>query len=218
MFLFLCSNGFDDIGNLEEDDKLMVIEKMKADHLKKLSKEIGLPVSGKKADVKERIRKHLIDQSNGCTSEVSPADHLETMNLEELQDTAKSRNLEALGSREELLDRIRKDIAFANGIIDTAPPGRDIQSILEELAATGGILANYIGKEKEEKIPKYVDVTINSIGLTPEKYTAGGTPSATADVIKKLAGDPFKDPPQYGSVSGILITNFGSFYDHLTNF
>jgi hypothetical protein len=38
------------------------------------------------------------------------------------------------------------------------------------------------------------------LGLKPEKFTVGGAPSVTADVIRKLAGDPFADPPKYGTV------------------
>lgn len=50
------------------------------------------------------------------------------------------------------------------------------------------------------KEPKFVDVTIPSLGMKPEKFTAGGAPSVTADVLRGLAGDPFEDPPKYGSV------------------
>jgi DNA polymerase-1 len=35
--------------------------------------------------------------------------------------------------------------------------------------------------------------------MKPTKFTAGGAPSCTADVLRGLAGDPFADPPNYGS-------------------
>ena len=55
-------------------------------------------------------------------------------------------------------------------------------------------------KEKSNAEPKYVDLTIKSIGMKPEKFTAGGAPSVTADVLRGLAGDPFGDPQKYGKV------------------
>jgi hypothetical protein len=238
---------------------------MTASDLKKLCKELGLPASGKKVDLQERIRKHLIDQSNGCTSDQSPKDRLnrmkvaelkamckeyelsphgkkanlidrllphlttqneassadeyDAMDLADLQDEARSRSLEASGSREELIDRIRTDKIMVHKFLENVPPGGDVRTIVENMAKNGSVIANYIGEsaKKEAESPKYVDVTITSIGLTPEKYTAGGTPSATADVIKKLAGDPFKDPPQYGSVSGVHFASFDFCCDHFIN-
>jgi hypothetical protein len=46
-----------------------------------------------------------------------------------------------------------------------------------------------------------MDVTIRSLGMAPEKYTVGGAPSVTSDVLRKLAGDPYEIPPNYGTVS-----------------
>ena len=80
---------------------------------------------------------------------------------------------------------------------------RTISELLEEAVVSGEndalktILAGIRAKNEEE--PKYVDVTIKSLGMVPEKFTVGGAPSATADVLRKLAGDPFADPPKYGS-------------------
>ena len=37
--------------------------------------------------------------------------------------------------------------------------------------------------------------------MTPTKFTAGGAPSVTADVLRGLAGDPTLDDPKYGAVS-----------------
>jgi len=53
-------------------------------------------------------------------------------------------------------------------------------------------------KEKSSAEPKFVNVTIKSIGMEPGKFTAGGAPSVTADVLRGLAGDPFGDNPKYG--------------------
>ena len=35
--------------------------------------------------------------------------------------------------------------------------------------------------------------------MEPKTYTAGGAPSVTAAVLKKLAGDPLGDDPKYGT-------------------
>eukprot|EP00536_Pseudo-nitzschia_multiseries_P000650 jgi/Psemu1/249814/estExt_Genewise1Plus.C_80101 len=54
-------------------------------------------------------------------------------------------------------------------------------------------------KEKSMARPKFIDVTVRSLGMDAIKHTAGGAPSVTADVLRKLAGDPFEDPPRYGT-------------------
>ena len=54
-------------------------------------------------------------------------------------------------------------------------------------------------KAKAQEEPKWVDVTIPSIEMEPFKFTVGGAPSVTADVLRKLAGDPFGDEPKYGT-------------------
>ena len=56
------------------------------------------------------------------------------------------------------------------------------------------------------KNSKFIDVTIESLGLEPVKYTAKGTPSVTADVLRQLAGEPFADPPKYGLVRVAYFT------------
>ncbi|KAL7547633.1 hypothetical protein ACHAWF_014731 [Thalassiosira exigua] len=53
-------------------------------------------------------------------------------------------------------------------------------------------------RAKDEEEPKYVDVKITSFEMEAKKFTASGAPSATADVLRKLAGDPFAEPPRYG--------------------
>ena len=79
-----------------------------------------------------------------------------------------------------------------------------IKEALEAAAGKGGaaqeIFAEIEAKNKEE--PKFIDVKITSLGMKPEKYTVGGAPSVTADVLRGLAGDPYEDPPKYGSVRG----------------
>jgi hypothetical protein len=52
--------------------------------------------------------------------------------------------------------------------------------------------------EKKKATAKYIDIKIKSIGMAPEKFTSGGSPLVTANVLWELAGDPFSDPPKYG--------------------
>ena len=82
-----------------------------------------------------------------------------------------------------------------------------ISKALEDAAKGSSAINDILSeiKEKTEAEPKFVEVTIRSLGMTPEKFTTGGSPSATADVIRKLAGDPFDDEPKYGTVRCVLV-------------
>jgi len=82
------------------------------------------------------------------------------------------------------------------------------KTISESLAAAvetdgGSMLREILQDVKEalERKNKNVDVTISSIGMEPNKFTAGGAPSVTADVLRGLAGEPLGDDPKYGSVT-----------------
>jgi hypothetical protein len=151
-------------------------------------------------------------------------DEFQSMTEADLRDALVARELPTWGTKDELLERIRRDIAFAKEIAfckeiaalpSSAERGQSsLTAVLEEAAKMeGGALTEYLAevKKKANKVPKFVDVTITSLGLTPEKYTPGGAASATADVLKKLAGEPFADPPQYGSVSQMLGRNATQF-------
>eukprot|EP00977_Amphora_coffeiformis_P011483 scaffold2767_cov177-Amphora_coffeaeformis.AAC.57 len=189
----------------EKDDML---DKMKAVQLKTLCKERGLKVSGKKAELIERLREHFL-QSNVEEASAEPnMDDFDAMSDEDLADAVKARSLSPVGSREELLERIRDDIAHTNELLTSyTPQSRDgyvaLSEALEEAAKKeGGALAEYLDefKLKSKKVPKYIDVKISTLGkLEPAVYTQGGAPSVTANVLKELAGDPFADPPRYGS-------------------
>ena len=61
-----------------------------------------------------------------------------------------------------------------------------------------------------------MDITITSLGMEPDKFTSGGAPSATTDVLRKLAGDPFADPPQYGKVSWECFFSDSSLFCSIT--
>ncbi len=74
---------------------------------------------------------------------------------------------------------------------------------LEVAATKGGVAEEILAsiKEKSMEEPKHIDITIRSLGMEAFKHTVGGAPSVTSDVLRKLAGDPFDDPPRYGTVS-----------------
>jgi len=177
---------------------------LKVVQLKALCKEYGLKVSGKKSDLQERLREHLLSSVEDENSN----NDLEEMTDDDLRDALIARGISSAGSRKQILDRLKADIDFTAGVMATSDPTNQdgyaaISQALEEAAKKeGGAISEMLNelKEKSEKVPKFVDVTVRSLGLTPEKYTAGGAPSATADVLRKLAGDPFADPPKYGSV------------------
>jgi SAP domain len=179
---------------------------MKATQLKAWCKEHGLSVAGKRCDLQERLRAYFKSKTNGGPNDnLEEQDDFESMSVKDLRDALVVRNISSKGSKEELIERLRSDIKFANEV--RAGCESDSQEILarilEEAALKeGSALSNYFAekKAKSEKTSKFIDLTVTSLGLTPEKFTAGGAPSCTADVLRKLAGDPFADPPKYGTV------------------
>jgi SAP domain len=198
-YLFCCV--------LTESDASLVVEatlkKMKVAELKELCKEKQLSTSGKKADLIARLCEHdknLLSNANVSTTtngNTSVTDDLDGMSLEDLQDAAIARGIMHTGTREEVLERIRQDIQMTKDMQEHEQPiGRDsciALSYLLEMRARNEAA-------KEPTIPKFITLKITSLGLEPEKYTVGGAPSVTADVIRKLAGDPFADPPKFGTV------------------
>lgn len=172
-------------------------------------------VSGKKAELQDRLREHFTvgatASEDSSSVDTSVMDEFESMKVADLRDALVARGLPKAGKKKELLERIRKDIEFSKQVVASPPSGGEgqaaITKVLEQAAKLeGGALAEYMAEVKQNanKVPKFVDVTITSLGLMPEKYTPGGAASATADVLKKLAGEPFADPPRYGSVSWML--------------
>ena len=194
---------------LEEDE----FDKMKVAELKVLCKEYGLKVSGKKAELQQRLRGHFQMRDN---PEIScHVDDYDSMSVQDLRDACKTRCLDATGkTKAVLIKELQEDDSMTREILSAQPNAaqeggssmayRRISELLEEAVASGespalkAILSDLRAKDAEE--PKYVDVKITSLEMTPDKFTAGGSPSATADVLRKLAGDPFADPPMYGKV------------------
>ncbi|GKY94266.1 hypothetical protein MPSEU_000392400 [Mayamaea pseudoterrestris] len=177
------------------------LEDMKAVQLKALCKEYGLKVSGKKADLQDRIRQHLLS-----LTEPQPADGIEDLSETDLRDALIARGISCEGTKAELLERYREDIDYTEKMVKLqAADGRDdyavVSQMLEQTALQGGTMADHLShmQQKATEPSKFVDVTISGLGLAPEKYTTGGAPSVTADVIARLAGDPFSDPPKYGT-------------------
>jgi len=183
------------------------LEKMTAVQLKALCKEQGLKVSGKKADLQDRLREHFLTFISK-----EPEDEFDAMSDEDLKATLVGRGLPATGTREYLLEELRADIKFTQDLqnavpVDDAHGYRTIGEALEAVAMNGGatheILSGIRAKSAEK--PRYIDVKIKSLGMTPLKETAGGAPGVTADVLRDLAGDPFENPPKYGKVSDSIL-------------
>ena len=173
----------------------------------------GLKVSGKKRELKERLRGNFLAEEGTDES----IDDFETMSVEDLRDACTVRGLSDRGNKNALLKRIREDSAYANELISAnCPRDRDAYKRISEALAEAvrkdesGEYAKIMEavKDKETAESKYVDVTITSIRMDPGKYTVGGAPSVTADVLRGLAGDPFGDDPKYGSVSVAYIIFF----------
>ncbi len=201
-------NGPDGVQSIIPDE----FDNMKAAQLKILCKENGLKVSGKKAELQERLRGHYLSLNSNASStgeSLIPKDDFDTMTDDDLKDVCATRNLDQSGTRKQLLDRLRQDTSYSLELLsattDRSSDGfRSISEALEAAAQSdGGALKEILSdlKEQANAEPTKVDITIKSIGMEPDKYTAGGAPSVTADVLRGLAGDPFNDPPKYGRVS-----------------
>jgi hypothetical protein len=195
--------------SVPETSEFDALDKMKATQLKTLCKERGLKVAGKKAELKERLKEHFIASAQPAPPAESQTDDLETMPDDDLRDALTVRGQSSAGTREELLNRLKSDIEFTSGLLTaTSPDDRDgyiaLSEALEHAAKNeGGAITEYLNelKQKSQEVPKHIALTVTSLNLEPEKFTAGGAPSVTADVLRKLAGDPFGDPPTYGTVS-----------------
>jgi len=202
-----------ELGGEPETDEF---DQMKAGDLKVLCKEYGLKVSGKKAELQQRLRGHfqlMASSDSTAAAADSVIDDYKSMSVQDLRDACIARSIETKGKKKnDLIKDLRDDDSFAREISaeimknpqrDSSVTYRTISELLGEAVDSGEndalktILAGIRAKNEEE--PKYVDVTIKSLGMEPEKFTVGGAPSATADVLRKLAGDPFADPPKYGS-------------------
>lgn len=173
-------------------------EEMSESMLRGALSSLGRTPSGSKEDLVKQLREAMAE------------DDFETLTEDELRSALRARGAYAEGkSAEEMRLLLRQDIEMTRKIrvAKLSVNGIDaLAQVLEKARKTGeGAFAEYL-KEQEEKaakIPKHVEVKITSLGLEPEKYTAGGAASVTADVLRKLAGDPFADPPNYGSVSAL---------------
>jgi len=185
------------------------LEQLKAVQLKALCKECGLKVAGKKADLQQRLRDHLLSSP---VHEVEN-DEFDQMSDDDVRQSLIARNLDDSGDRIELLKRLRDDIQYMHQLeIAVAPDASGHMTIIEALEAAareGGVAEEILQsiKEKASAKPKFIDVTVRSLGMEAIKHTAGGAPSVTADVLRKLAGDPFEDPPRYGTAYEFFGSN-----------
>lgn len=181
----------------EPDDYL---EAMTAADLKLLCKINGLKQNGKKAELQERLRGLFLAPPE------RPIENFDTMSLEELQDRCKTAGHSYVGSAKQLRDWLKEDSAYAfeisSGSSSEGSNGYEIiGQALKKIAESNEDLQRTLEaiNAKRSIGSKFVDVTITSIGMIPEKFTVGGAPSVTSDVIKTLAGDPLGERPKYGT-------------------
>jgi SAP domain len=180
---------------------------MKAVQLKEICEQLKLKKSGKKADLQDRIRDYYsqLAKDGDSKSEMEDStfdDHLDTMGRDEIIAVARTRNLPTHGSHSDIIQRIREDTNMIKALREPKKQGQSNALVLSKLLENSPmkeILAAHQDKESNKE-SKYVDVTISSLGLKAEKFTTSGMPSVTADVIRALAGDPFANPPKYGTV------------------
>ena len=136
----------------------------------------GLKVSGTKAALINRLIQDDTLTQKFCA-----------MSEEELTDICLSKGISEEGSREEVIERLKKDEFF---VMDT----NELQ----------------ISQIKMKKPKKYKEFTIKTLELTPDpnSFTPAGTPSVAAPVLRKLAGSNlFGDPEE--AVWGTAYEAFG---------
>lgn len=141
--------------------------------LKQLLKERKLKVSGKKADLVERLMAYDSIGTN-----------FHTKSKEELAEMCISRGLPHEGKVEKLIDLLIQDVRFA-------------QSMAREhdKAEASAIETKKPSKKKT--------ISINSVGATPVSFSPAGTPQVSAAVLRKLSGSNlFEDEKDavYGSL------------------
>lgn len=169
-----------------------------------------MKVSGKKAELQERLKEYFLSAPSAEAEKAAGGDgedDIESMSDEDLRDALIGRGLSSSGKRQDLIDRYRADIDFIRQVKSAhndadGENSHALSEILEEAAKKGnGVLSEFLREynEKKDEFPKFIDVTVSSIGLRPTTFTAGGAPSCTAPVLRDLAGDPFADPPRYGT-------------------
>jgi len=137
-----------------------------APEIKKILKERGLKVTGKKADLVQRLMDH----------DATPLQYRD-MSVESLMDICVARGLSNQGTKEEMLERLALDAQYTQQIT---------QEYDKAEAAAKGI--------KMDKPKKFREISIKTIGLTPIDFTPAGSPQVSAGVLKKMAGtNPFSD-------------------------
>lgn len=176
------------------------IDELKATAAKQICKKLGLKQSGQKADVQQRLKDYFRDLPSRQRAAEIERD-LESLSDQDLRDALASRGLRVRKNqkREKMIEELQRDIETAKILLDSpeADPSDGysaLMAVFDEAAKLddGSPLSEYVKSKTTKKDPKYVQVEITSldVGLEPSVYTAGGAPSVTAPVLKKLAGDP----------------------------
>lgn len=193
---------------------------MKVKDLKDILREKKLKISGKKVELQQRLRDHVVSEAKKALSEqedIAVEDDISSMTVVDLRDSLVARGLPRSGNKAELIQRLKEDIQATKDIteakkresptITIAQMTKAVVQVMEEMVENSDAFKEYLKEQerKKETLSTKVDVTITSLGLKPEKHTAGGAPSVTADVLRALAGDPFADPPKYGTVRLVPI-------------
>lgn len=156
--IFQIDKDEDDYIKEKEDTKsLNPYVELTTPDLKKMLKERGLKLTGKKNELVDRLLAHDDNTSRYAT-----------MDLVAIQDICTSRCLSSEGTKEELIERLQQDAKYA-----------------EEYYSA---YQNANSATPRNKVKKYRDLAIKTIGMKPLQFTPGGQPQASAAILKKLAG------------------------------
>jgi hypothetical protein len=166
--------------------------------LKALCKELGLKQSGTKSEVQEKIARSLPRAKTNGKEEFSSGTHddFEAMSDDDLRCSLIARGLNSVGTEKAApgslalttAHMLRNSVKGVKALKDRDGYETISQALQAAADRDGGSLQDILGevREKASAQSKYVEVRIKSIGMTPEVYTNGGAPSATAKVIPGL--------------------------------
>lgn len=133
------------------------------------------------------------------------------LSLAELKDECRKRELKVTGTRVALMKRLMED-DYKNKVANMSEAELDRECAQKGLATTGTRDEKVLRLQQDfafqqslqdvtlEAPKKQREITIRSIGLTPQVFTPAGVPAVSGPVLRQLAGDPSADPPRWGAL------------------
>ena len=196
------------------------LQNSKVAELKQDCKHHRLKVSGKKSELQARLLEHFIKSLKTQTQEQeNEPKAIKEMSDKDLKDALTAYSIRVVDGcpREEMEKEYKQQMKLYKGLMGEYDSPAEVAGAMADIARKSGtMVADYLESRPAEPKPppKHFELEVISLqelmkekspngqvkALEPTKQTVGGSPSVTADVLRKLAGDPFADPPKRGEV------------------